>query len=167
MNYGPDADIFERDKAFLLAHKGFARYTMRTFSADIIILLPFRWRFDQMCRLIGSIRSIFRFQKACVKYGVPDVDLFQAVDLMERKNISQVTNTIFAIGRTVIDRVCRYYIFLLSRLIFGILKIWVKSESSLMSSDIRDINIPTFPTGRVRNKRLLSCNGYTVSLICT
>lgn len=44
----------------------------------------------------------FRFQKACVKYGVPDVDLFQAVDLMERKNIAQVTNTIFAIGRTVI-----------------------------------------------------------------
>lgn len=46
--------------------------------------------------------SICRFQKACVKYGVPDVDLFQAVDLMERKNIAQVTNTIFAIGRTVI-----------------------------------------------------------------
>lgn len=43
----------------------------------------------------------FRFQKACVKYGVPDVDLFQAVDLMERKNIAQVTNTIFAIGRAV------------------------------------------------------------------
>lgn len=43
-----------------------------------------------------------RFQKACVKYGVPDVDLFQAVDLMERKNIAQVTNTIFAIGRAVI-----------------------------------------------------------------
>lgn len=37
-----------------------------------------------------------------MKYGVPDVDLFQAVDLMERKNIAQVTNTIFAIGRTVI-----------------------------------------------------------------
>lgn len=46
---------------------------------------------------------VFRFQKACVKYGVPDVDLFQAVDLMERKNIAQVTNTIFAIGRTVIN----------------------------------------------------------------
>ena len=45
----------------------------------------------------------FIFQKACVKYGVPDVDLFQAVDLIERKNIAQVTNTIFAIGRTVIN----------------------------------------------------------------
>ncbi|XP_046477386.1 muscle-specific protein 20 isoform X1 [Neodiprion pinetum] len=44
--------------------------------------------------------NLNQFQKACVKYGVPDVDLFQAVDLMERKNIAQVTNTIFAIGRT-------------------------------------------------------------------
>ncbi|KZC05914.1 Muscle-specific protein 20 [Dufourea novaeangliae] len=43
--------------------------------------------------------NLNQFQKACVKYGVPDVDLFQAVDLMERKNIAQVTNTIFAIGR--------------------------------------------------------------------
>ncbi|KAL2746416.1 Muscle-specific protein 20 [Vespula maculifrons] len=44
--------------------------------------------------------NLNQFQKACTKYGVPDVDLFQAVDLMERKNIAQVTNTIFAIGRT-------------------------------------------------------------------
>lgn len=50
---------------------------------------------------IYNVFYCFRFQKACVKYGVPDVDLFQAVDLMERKNIAQVTNTIFAIGRTV------------------------------------------------------------------
>ena len=42
-----------------------------------------------------------RFQRACSMYGVADVDLFQAVDLIERKNIAQVTNTIFAIGRTV------------------------------------------------------------------
>jgi len=44
--------------------------------------------------------NLNQFQNACVKYGVPDVDLFQAVDLIERKNIAQVTNTIFAIGRT-------------------------------------------------------------------
>lgn len=42
-----------------------------------------------------------RFQKACTAYGVPDVDLFQTVDLWDRKNIAQVTMTIFAIGRTV------------------------------------------------------------------
>lgn len=43
--------------------------------------------------------NLNQFQKACIEYGVPDVDLFQAVDLMDRKNIAQVTNTIFAIGR--------------------------------------------------------------------
>ena len=42
-----------------------------------------------------------RFQKACTAYGVPDVDLFQTVDLWDRKNIALVTVTIFAIGRTV------------------------------------------------------------------
>lgn len=42
-----------------------------------------------------------RFQKACVKYGVPDVDLFQTTDLFDRKNIALVTTTIFAVGRAV------------------------------------------------------------------
>lgn len=32
-------------------------------------------------------------------YGVPDVDVFQTVDLWEKKDIAQVTNTIFALGR--------------------------------------------------------------------
>lgn len=44
--------------------------------------------------------NLSQFQKACVAYGVPDVDLFQTVDLWDRKNIAQVTMTIFAIGRT-------------------------------------------------------------------
>ncbi|EEB14245.1 Muscle-specific protein, putative [Pediculus humanus corporis] len=44
--------------------------------------------------------NLSQFQKACVKYGVPDVDLFQTVDLWEKKNIAQVTMTIFALGRT-------------------------------------------------------------------
>ncbi|XP_014203889.1 muscle-specific protein 20-like [Copidosoma floridanum] len=43
--------------------------------------------------------NLNQFQRACIRYGVPEIDLFQAVDLMERKNISQVTNTIFAIAR--------------------------------------------------------------------
>lgn len=43
----------------------------------------------------------YRFQKACVKYGVPDVDLFQTTDLWDQKNIFLVTQTIFAVGRTV------------------------------------------------------------------
>ncbi|KAL4132213.1 hypothetical protein QTP88_009414 [Uroleucon formosanum] len=44
--------------------------------------------------------NISQFQKACIQYGVPDVDLFQSVDLFEQKNIYRVTMTIFAIGRT-------------------------------------------------------------------
>lgn len=44
--------------------------------------------------------NLNQFQKACVKYGVADVDLFQAVDLMEAKNIAQVTNN----AETLLDR---------------------------------------------------------------
>ncbi|CAH1278181.1 unnamed protein product [Diabrotica balteata] len=44
--------------------------------------------------------NLNQFQKACVKYGVPDVDLFQTTDLWDRKNIALVTTTIFALGRT-------------------------------------------------------------------
>jgi len=44
--------------------------------------------------------NLSQFQKACIKYGVPDVDLFQTTDLWDQKNIALVTTTIFAIGRT-------------------------------------------------------------------
>lgn len=72
-----------------------------------------------LCRLInklapGSVKkinetgadfklmeNINNFQKALKVYGVPDIDVFQTVDLWERKDISQVTNTIFALGRAV------------------------------------------------------------------
>ncbi|XP_055381552.1 muscle-specific protein 20-like [Condylostylus longicornis] len=43
--------------------------------------------------------NIGQFQKACTKYGVPDVDLFQTTDLWDQKNIALVTQTIFALGR--------------------------------------------------------------------
>lgn len=46
-------------------------------------------------------RRFIRFQEACIKYGVNEVDVFQTVDLWEKKDISQVTTTIFALGRTV------------------------------------------------------------------
>ena len=45
--------------------------------------------------------DFIRFQKACIAYGVNEVDVFQTVDLWEKKDISQVTTTIFALGRTV------------------------------------------------------------------
>ncbi|KAK4887276.1 hypothetical protein RN001_003547 [Aquatica leii] len=45
------------------------------------------------------MENINNFQDAIKKYGVNDVDVFQTVDLYEKKDIGQVTNTIFALGR--------------------------------------------------------------------
>ena len=47
------------------------------------------------------MENIQNFQKALKAYGVPDIDVFQTVDLFEKKDISQVTNTFFALGRAV------------------------------------------------------------------
>lgn len=48
--------------------------------------------------------NISQFQRAAQHYGVPEVDLFNANDLWDQKNISVVTQTIFAIGRAVSGR---------------------------------------------------------------
>lgn len=34
-------------------------------------------------------------------YGVADIDVFQTVDLWEKKDIAQVVSTLFALGREV------------------------------------------------------------------
>lgn len=47
------------------------------------------------------MENINNFQKALKEYGVPDIDVFQTVDLYEKKDIANVTNTIFALGRAV------------------------------------------------------------------
>ena len=47
------------------------------------------------------MENINLFQKAMKDYGVADVDVFQTVDLWEQKDISQVTMTLFALGREV------------------------------------------------------------------
>lgn len=47
------------------------------------------------------MENINLFQKALKEYGVPDLDVFQTVDLWEQKDISQVTSCIFALGRAV------------------------------------------------------------------
>lgn len=47
------------------------------------------------------MENINNFQKGIQAYGVPDQDVFQTVDLYEKKDISQVTNTLFALGRAV------------------------------------------------------------------
>ena len=45
--------------------------------------------------------NIQQFLQAATAYGVPEVDLFQSVDLITKKDIAHVTMCIFALGRTV------------------------------------------------------------------
>jgi hypothetical protein len=45
--------------------------------------------------------GFYRFQKALREYGCSDLDVFQTVDLYEKKDISNVTTTLFALGRNV------------------------------------------------------------------
>lgn len=47
------------------------------------------------------MENVQNFQKALREYGVPDIDVFQTVDLFEKKDIGGVTNTFFALGRAV------------------------------------------------------------------
>ena len=49
-------------------------------------------------KLMENINS---FQNAAKRFGVPEVDVFQTVDLWERRNIPQVTQCIMALGRAV------------------------------------------------------------------
>ncbi|CAB3381222.1 muscle-specific protein 20 [Cloeon dipterum] len=45
------------------------------------------------------MENIQRFQQAVRKYGVPDEEIFQTADLFERRNIPQVTLSLYALGR--------------------------------------------------------------------
>ncbi|KAL0273224.1 UNVERIFIED_CONTAM: hypothetical protein PYX00_005956 [Menopon gallinae] len=45
------------------------------------------------------MENINNFQQAMKNYGVPDLDVFQTVDLWEKKDIAQVTLSLFALGR--------------------------------------------------------------------
>jgi len=45
------------------------------------------------------MENINNFQAAAKDYGVSDVDMFQTVDLWEKKDIAQVTTAIFGLGR--------------------------------------------------------------------
>lgn len=47
------------------------------------------------------MENINRFQDAAKKWGVPEIDVFQTVDLWERRNISQVNQCLMALGRAV------------------------------------------------------------------
>jgi len=45
------------------------------------------------------MENINNFQLALKNYGCNDIDVFQTVDLWDKKDISQVTSTLFALGR--------------------------------------------------------------------
>lgn len=47
--------------------------------------------------------NVSAFQNAARAYGLPDAELFQTVDLFEKRNIAQVTQCIHALGRQVIN----------------------------------------------------------------
>ena len=47
------------------------------------------------------MENINAFQTAAKRFGVPEMDVFQTVDLWERRNIPQVTQCIMALGRAV------------------------------------------------------------------
>lgn len=47
------------------------------------------------------MENIQRFQAAVKKYGVPQEEIFQTADLFERRNIPQVTLSLYALGRIV------------------------------------------------------------------
>ncbi|XP_075750416.1 uncharacterized protein LOC119173938 [Rhipicephalus microplus] len=46
-----------------------------------------------------KMENIVLFQNAAKEWGVPDLDVFQTVDLWERRNIPQVSQCILALGR--------------------------------------------------------------------
>lgn len=55
----------------------------------------------QTTNFLNNELSSYSFQAAIKAYGVPDIDVFQTVDLWEKKDIAQVVSTLFALGREV------------------------------------------------------------------
>jgi len=45
------------------------------------------------------MENVSAFQRGVKAYGVPDEEIFQTCDLFERRNIPQVTMSLFALGR--------------------------------------------------------------------
>ncbi|EEC05988.1 calponin, putative [Ixodes scapularis] len=45
------------------------------------------------------MENITNFQNAAKQWGVPEIDVFQTVDLWEKRNIAQVAQCLMAIGR--------------------------------------------------------------------
>jgi len=60
------------------------------------------------CYFIKKIKPLFynkiKIENAARAYGLTDAELFQTIDLFEKRNIPQVTHCIYALGRHVSDR---------------------------------------------------------------
>ena len=48
------------------------------------------------------MENVQAFQEAVKQYGLPDDEIFQPVDLVEHRNISQVTVCLLALARKVL-----------------------------------------------------------------
>ncbi|XP_022702454.1 muscle-specific protein 20-like isoform X2 [Varroa jacobsoni] len=46
-----------------------------------------------------KMENLTKFTEACKRFGVDEMDVFQSVDLWERRNIPQVSQCILALGR--------------------------------------------------------------------
>lgn len=53
---------------------------------------------------MNCFENISKFLKAAQSYGVSEDDLFQTVDLTEKRNIPMVTATLVAVGRAVSEQ---------------------------------------------------------------
>lgn len=60
--------------------------------------IPIIYEGEDKFKLMENVEN---FQKALEAYGVPDIDVFQTVDLFEKEDIRKVTKTFFALGRAV------------------------------------------------------------------
>ena len=72
--------------------------------------------------------NIELFQKAARAYGVSDNELFQTVDLFEKKNIAQVTLAVHALGRLVCANNLNYIYFFKIYLIYRRKKMVIKEQ---------------------------------------
>lgn len=88
------------------------------------------------------MENISSFQNAIKKYGVPDEDCFQTVDLFEKRNIPQVAQSLMALGRTVTIAIILQ---LLLHIIHFIFSLKVLSTSGIQRTLFRPKTIRRMP----------------------
>lgn len=67
--------------------------------------------FSKLIVLIFDFLKPIQTENAARDYGLEDAELFQTIDLFEKRNIPQVTQCLFALGRQVSSRLsCDYHL---------------------------------------------------------